>query len=51
MTELTYDVASGSDITSCNKIDKPPVTYRFSGNVMTSTTMSPYNDKIVTFLR
>ena len=30
--------ASGSEITPCNKIDKPPVVYRFSGNVMTSIT-------------
>ena len=29
---LSYDVAS----TPCNKIDKPIVVYRFSGNVMTS---------------
>ena len=28
---LLYDVASGSEITSCNKIDKPLVVYRFSG--------------------
>ena len=27
---------SGSEITPCNKIDKPLVVYRFSGNVMTS---------------
>ena len=33
---LSYDVASGSEITSCNKIDKPLVVYRFTGNVMTS---------------
>ena len=26
---LSHDVASGSDITSCNKIDKPLVAYRF----------------------
>ena len=31
-----YDVASGSEITPCNKICKPLVVYRFSGNVMTS---------------
>ena len=31
---LSYDVASGSEITPCNKIDKPLVVYRFSGNVM-----------------
>ena len=28
--EDKIDVASGSDIKSCNKIDKPPVIYRFS---------------------
>ena len=33
---LSHDVASGSDITLCNKIDKPLVVYRFSGNGMTS---------------
>ena len=33
---LSHDIASGSDITPCNKIDKPLVVYRFSGNVMTS---------------
>ena len=35
---LSYDVASGSEITPCNKIDKPLVVYRFTGNVMTSIT-------------
>ena len=30
---LSYDVASGSEITPCNKIDKPLVVYRFTGNV------------------
>ena len=35
---LSYDVASGSDITPCNKIDKPLVVYRFMGNFMTSIT-------------
>ena len=35
---LSYDVASGSEITPCNKIDKPLVVYRFTGNVMTSMT-------------
>ena len=40
---LSYDVASGSGITPCNKIDKPLVVYRFSGNVMTSiTTLCTY---------
>ena len=33
-----YDVVSGSEITSCNKIDKPLVVNRFSGNVMTYIT-------------
>ena len=33
---LSHDFASGSDIKLCNKIDKPLVVYRFSGNVMTS---------------
>ena len=36
--DLSYDVASGSEITPCNKICKPLVVYRFSGNVMTSIT-------------
>ena len=35
---LSYDVASGSEITPCNKIDKPLVVHRFTGNVMTSIT-------------
>ena len=35
---LSYDVASESEITPCNKIDKPLVVYRFTGNVMTSVT-------------
>ena len=35
---LSYDVAPGSEITPCNKIDKPLVVYRFVGNVMTSIT-------------
>ena len=33
---VSYDVASGSEITPCNKIDKPLVVYRLTGNVMTS---------------
>ena len=37
-TILSYDVASGSEITLCNKIDQPLVVYRFTGNVMTSIT-------------
>ena len=35
---LSSDVASGSEITPCNKIDKPLVVYRFTGNVMMSIT-------------
>ena len=37
-TILSYDVVPESEITPCNKIDKPPVVYRFTGNVMTSIT-------------
>ena len=37
-SQLSYDVASESEITPCNKIDKPLVVYRFTGNVMTSIT-------------
>ena len=37
-TLLSYDVASGSEIMPCNKIDKLLVVYRFTGNVMTSIT-------------
>ena len=29
---LSHDIASGSDITPCNKIHNPLVVYRFSGN-------------------
>ena len=35
---LSYNVASGSEIMPCNKIDKPLIVYRFLGNVMTSIT-------------
>ena len=35
---LSYDVAFGSEITPCNKICKPLVVYRFTGNVITSIT-------------
>ena len=35
---LSHDVASGSEITPCNKIDKPLMVYRFTGNIMTSIT-------------
>ena len=37
---LSHDVAAGSEITPCNKIDKPQVVYRFTGNVMTFITMT-----------
>ena len=32
------DFVSGSEITPCNKINKPLVVYRFSGNIMKSIT-------------
>ena len=32
--DLSYDIASGSEITSCIKMDKPLVVYRLLGNVM-----------------
>ena len=35
---LSLEVASGSEITPCNKIDKPLVVYRFPGTFMTSIT-------------
>ena len=35
---LSYDVAPGSEITPCNKFDKPLVVYRFTGNVMMTIT-------------
>ena len=38
MIILSYDIASGSEITPCNKIDKPLVVYRFMTNVMRSIT-------------
>ena len=34
----SYDVASWSEITPCNKIDKPLVVYRLPGNLLTSIT-------------
>ena len=36
--DLSYDVASESEIRPRNKIDKPLVVYRFTGNVMMSKT-------------
>ena len=38
MFNLSYDVASGSEIAPCNKICKPLVVYNFTGNVITSIT-------------
>ena len=35
---LSYDIASGSEITLGNKMDKTLVVYGFRGNVMTSIT-------------
>ena len=35
---LSYGVTSGSEITPCNKINKPLVVYRSWGNVMTPIT-------------
>ena len=32
---LSYDDASGSEITPCNKICKPLVVYRLTGNIIT----------------
>ena len=46
---LSYDVASGSEITPCNKIDKPLVVYRFTGNVMTSIKRCIHNDIVIKF--
>ena len=31
---LSYDVTSGSEITLCNKMDKPLVVNQFTGNVI-----------------
>ena len=43
-----YVVASWSEITPCNKIDKPQVVYRFSGIVMSSIiTLHTYMYKII----
>ena len=39
---LSYDVASESEITPCNKIDYPLVVYSVTGNVMTSITPFAY---------
>ena len=36
--DLSYNAASGSEITPCNKIDRPLVVYRFTESIMTSIT-------------
>ena len=38
LLNLSNDIASGSKITPCNKIDKPLVVYIFTGNGMSSIT-------------
>ena len=45
---LSHDVASGSDITLCNKFDKPLEDNRFTGNVMTSIIMLRQDGNILT---
>ena len=41
---IVYHMTAGSEIAPCNKICKPLVVYRFSGNVMTSIkVLSHYN--------
>ena len=42
-------VAPGSDMTPCNKIDKPPVVYTFNHVMLCNDVHN--NDKIVTFSR
>ena len=42
---LLNDVASGSEIAPCNKIDKPLVVYRFFGNFYDDFMMSFSDDK------
>ena len=51
---LSHDVASGSDITPCNKIDKPLVVYRFSNVMMCIITLRKrlqYHDVFTTRIR
>ena len=38
LLHVSHNVASGSEITPCIKIDKPLVVHRFMGNGMTSMT-------------
>ena len=49
VVHLSYDVASESEITPCNEIDKRLVVNRFLGKVMTSITACVHNDKIIAF--
>ena len=49
-TILSYDVASGSEITQCNKIDKQLVVYRFAGNVLRYHNNAAYVMTKLTFL-
>ena len=46
---LSFDVAAGSEITPCNKIDKPLVVYAFSGNIMKSRFQGHAYGKSLTF--
>ena len=39
IVNLTHEVASGSEISPCNKIDKLLEVYRLTGKVLTSITM------------
>ena len=39
LLEFIICIASGNEIMPCNKIDKPLVVYRLTGNVITSITM------------
>ena len=39
--DLSHDGVSESDIMQCNKIDKPLVVYKFTGNAMTPILMLP----------
>ena len=49
---LSHDVASGSDITPCNRIDKPLVVHRFSGNVIIASIITlRKRGEILTFSR
>ena len=49
--DLSHDVASGGDLTLCNKIYKPLVVYRFTENVMTSIITFVKDGHILTISR